>query len=95
MDFEEFALAVGVSPKIIDALEDCFNRRTPVDRIVHERMMKAFRLYLTVGGMPAAVSKYIETNNMRLVEMSSGLSFDCIRKTSRNMILTINCTLMI
>lgn len=68
MDFEEFALAVGVAPKIMEVLADNFNDRTPVDRIVHERMMKVFRLYLTVGGMPSAVAKYIETNNLRLVE---------------------------
>lgn len=68
MDFEEFALAVGVAPKVIDAIADNFNERTPVDRVVHESMMKVFRLYLVVGGMPAAVAKYLETNNLRLVE---------------------------
>ena len=68
LDFEEFALAVGVAPTIIGTLEESFRNRTPVDRIVHERMMKVFQLYLVVGGMPAAVSKYIDTNNLRLVE---------------------------
>lgn len=68
MDFEEFSLAVGVSPKIIDVLRENFKERTPVDRIVHERMMSVFRLYLTIGGMPSVVAKYIETNNIQLVE---------------------------
>ena len=68
LDFEEFALAVGVAPTIIGTLGESFRNRTPVDRIVHERMMKVFQLYLVVGGMPAAVSKYIDTNNLRLVE---------------------------
>lgn len=68
LDFEEFALSVGVAPRIIDVLHDNFNVRTPVDRIVHERMMSVFRLYLIVGGMPAAVAKYIETNNLLQVE---------------------------
>lgn len=68
LDFEEFALSVGVASRIIDALHDNFNTRTPVDRIVHERMMSVFRLYLIVGGMPAAVAKYIETNNLLQVE---------------------------
>ena len=27
--------------------------------------MELFRLYLIVGGMPAAVSKYLESNNLR------------------------------
>ncbi len=68
MDFEEFALAVGVASNIIDTLEQNFHSRKSVDRIVHEKMMKVFQLYLVVGGMPAAVAKYLETNNLRLVE---------------------------
>ncbi len=68
LDFEEFALAVGVSSTIIGSLSESFRNLTPIDRIVHERMMKVFRLYLVVGGMPAAVAKYLESNNLRLVE---------------------------
>lgn len=68
MDIEEFSLAVGVAPKIIDALKECFETRRSVDAVVHQRMMKVFRLYLIVGGMPAAVAKYTETNNLQQVE---------------------------
>ena len=67
MDFEEFALANGVSPRIIDTLRKCFEERTPVDAIVHEKMMALFGLYLIVGGMPYVVKKYIETNNLQEV----------------------------
>ena len=38
-----------------------------VDAFVHEKIMELFRLYLIVGGMPAAVSKYIESNNLQEV----------------------------
>ena len=65
LDFEEFALANRVSPNVIDALREAFKERRPVDAVVHERMMALFRLYLIVGGMPAAVMKYLETNNLR------------------------------
>ena len=65
LDFEEFALANRVSPNVIDALREAFKERRPVDAVVHERMMALFRLYLVVGGMPAAVMKYLETNNLR------------------------------
>jgi len=68
MDLEEFSMAVGVSPMVIDAIRQNFLTGTPVDRIVHDSMMKVFRLYLTVGGMPSVVEKYIETNNIQLVE---------------------------
>lgn len=65
LDFEEFALANRVSPNVIEALREAFEEKRPVDAVVHERMMALFRLYLVVGGMPAAVMKYLETNNLR------------------------------
>lgn len=68
ISIEEFALAVGVSPQIIEVLRDCFEKRIPVSEVVHLQMIKVFQLYLVVGGMPAAVSKYLETNNLQLVE---------------------------
>ena len=64
LDIEEFALACGVSEGIIGNLSECFNEPAPVDSIIHEKMMEVFRLYLIVGGMPQAVSKYLETNNI-------------------------------
>lgn len=67
LDFEEFALAIGVAPKVIDALRNSFEGRTPVDPVVHSQMMSVFNLYLIVGGMPAAVWKYIQTKNMQHV----------------------------
>ena len=67
MDFEEFAVANGVSDRVISSLRRSFENRTPVDGLVHEKMMSLFSLYLIVGGMPAAVKKYLETNNLQEV----------------------------
>lgn len=67
MDFEEFAISNGVSDKVLSALRKCFDDRTPVDPIIHEAMMSLFNLYLIVGGMPAAVKKYVDTNNLQEV----------------------------
>ena len=67
MDFEEFAIANGVGTKVIDVLRQCFDKKTPVDAYIHARMMQLFELYLIVGGMPAAVSTYLETKNLRRV----------------------------
>ncbi|MBR3420097.1 MAG: YraN family protein [Oscillospiraceae bacterium] len=67
LDFEEFAAANGVGNKVIDALRNCFDKNEPVDAFLHERMMALFELYLIVGGMPAAVSVYLETKNLRKV----------------------------
>ena len=60
MDFEEFISCVGINQQVIDSLRTAWQSRTPVDEFVHSKIMELFRLYLVVGGMPAAVSKYIE-----------------------------------
>ena len=67
LDFEEFAWANGVAPKVVDALRQSFEKKTPVDPFIHERMIALFELYLIVGGMPAAVSAYLGTKNLRRV----------------------------
>lgn len=67
LDFEEFVLANKVSPRIVETLQDAFEKKTPVDPMIHEKMMELFRLYLIAGGMPAAVEQYLNTNNLREV----------------------------
>ena len=67
LDLEEFAEAIGISQEIIAHLHECYEERKPVDDFIHERMMEMIRLYLIVGGMPAAVQKYLNTNNLRHV----------------------------
>jgi len=67
LDFEEFLLANQVSDRILDALRVSFAEKEPVDALVHEKLMELFRLYLIVGGMPAAVQQYLNTNNLREV----------------------------
>ena len=46
-----------------------FEKRMPLGDSVHRRMMRDFRLYMLVGGMPQAVAEYIKTNNMKAVDM--------------------------
>lgn len=67
MDFEEFISCVGINQRIIDTLRNAWETRIPVDEFIHSKLMELFRVYLVVGGMPAAVSKYIETNNLQEV----------------------------
>lgn len=67
LDFEEFAMANGVSERVISDLREHFFNRTLLDSFVHEKLSEVFRLYLIVGGMPAAVNKYLATNNIQEV----------------------------
>jgi len=65
MDFEEFCIANHVNEQVLQMLRDSFEKVIPIDDLIHEKMMELFRLYLIVGGMPAAVQKYIDTNNLK------------------------------
>ena len=67
LDFEEFALANGVGSNVTNVLHQSFETKSPVDSYIHGRMMQLFELYLIVGGMPTAVSTYLETKNLRRV----------------------------
>jgi predicted AAA+ superfamily ATPase len=67
LSFEEFVRAVGVGDITINSLRESWNNHTPVDTLVHQKMMQLINLYLIVGGMPAAVQAYIDSNNMQQV----------------------------
>ena len=67
LDFEEFLVANGVQPEVMEHLRACYEDRRSPDPVVHERMMRYFRLYLVVGGMPAAVQTYLDTNDLKRV----------------------------
>ena len=65
LDLTEFFSAIGIGTEVIGHLRKCFEERRPVDEFIHQRMLEAIQLYLIVGGMPAAVQKYLDTNNLR------------------------------
>lgn len=67
LTFREFALNLGLNSSILENLETSFKEKKPVDDYIHKKMMELFRVYLVVGGMPAAVNRYIETNNLNEV----------------------------
>ena len=64
LSFIEFAKAVGIHQNTVDVLKDCFQNRKLVDEFVHKKMLDVFYLYLIIGGMPEAVSTYIDTNDL-------------------------------
>lgn len=67
LDFEEFVLANGEREELIAAARKSWEERRPLDRLYHERLSKLFRLYLVVGGMPAAVQRYLDTHDISAV----------------------------
>ena len=67
LDLLEFFKAIGIGSDVIDYLRKSFEERCSVDDFIHRRMLEAVRLYLIIGGLPAVVQKYIDTNNLRRV----------------------------
>ena len=67
-DYEEFLWATGDNTTI-PLIRQCFESRKPVGEQLNRRLMRDFRLYMLVGGMPPAVNEYIETNNFRKVDL--------------------------
>lgn len=67
MDYEEFLWAIG-DTTTVPLLKKIFENGKPIGNDIHKKLMRDFRLYMLVGGMPQAVDTYIETNNLRLVD---------------------------
>ncbi len=68
MDFEEFLWACG-DEVTAEAIKENFRSHKPFGDIMHRLIMKKFRTYLAVGGMPEAVSEFIETNDYARVDL--------------------------
>jgi len=69
MDYEEFRWALG-DTATIPLLRTAFEKKMPLGDAVHRKLMRDFRLYMLVGGMPQAVSAYIKTNNFSAVDLA-------------------------
>lgn len=67
MDYEEFRWALG-DTSTIPLLRSAFEKRMPLGDAAHRKLMRDFRLYMLVGGMPQAVEQYINTNNLEAVD---------------------------
>ncbi len=67
MDYEEFRWAMG-DKETIPLLKEMLEKKRPLGDDVNRKMLRDYRLYMLVGGMPQAVSKYIETRDLMKVD---------------------------
>ncbi len=67
MDYEEFMWALG-NESTINLLRTAYQGKLPLGDQVHRKMMRDFRIYMLVGGMPKAVDEYLRTNNFKHVD---------------------------
>ena len=67
MDFEEFLWAIGddITAQTIKML---LKKKKPAGNAMHRNLMRIFRLYMLIGGMPQAIETYLEQNNLQAVD---------------------------
>lgn len=68
LDFEEFLWAIGISEELTKSLYDFAKEKKVIPEAVNSQMMKYFRTYIAIGGMPEVVQKYIDTKDFREVD---------------------------
>ena len=67
MDYEEFKWAQGDNVTM-QLIKDNMTKLRPFGDAVHRKLMKDFRLYMLVGGMPQAVDAYLTDKNLSKVD---------------------------
>ncbi|MDY6000206.1 MAG: AAA family ATPase [Candidatus Limisoma sp.] len=67
MDYEEFRWALG-DTETIPLLKEMLGKKKSLGDDVNRKLLRDYRLYMLVGGMPQAVSKYIETMDLMKVD---------------------------
>lgn len=65
MDYEEFLWATGGNP---DLLRKLSGGKEPLGDAVNRKLMRDFRLYMAVGGMPQAVEAYVGKKNFSEID---------------------------
>lgn len=58
MDFEEYLWALG-DTVTYGAIKNAFENKRPLGDAIHRKIMKIFRTYMAVGGMPQAVEAFV------------------------------------
>lgn len=61
LDFEEFAWALG-EDILLECIKNCFDKKIPMDRGLHNKAMLLFKQYMLVGGMPKPVILFVDNH---------------------------------
>lgn len=67
MDFEEWLWANGIKDMHIDYLRECLKNETIVEEALHDRFRELLHQYIVVGGMPEAITTFLETKQISKV----------------------------
>lgn len=64
LDLEEFYIANGLGEDVVNQLKYNFDNKIPVNDYVHKTLIDVFYQYLVIGGMPEAVQRYLDSQNL-------------------------------
>lgn len=68
MDYEEFLWATG-NQAGYGLIRQLYEAEKPIGHQINRKLVRDFRLYMLVGGMPQSVREYVETNSFRKTDM--------------------------
>lgn len=69
LNFEEFLMAFDRFD-LIELVTDSFNKNSPLDEPLHDLLLQYYHKYLAIGGMPAVVNAYLNTNDYDYVRIA-------------------------
>ena len=67
LDFEEFLWAIG-DEATYPLIREHFNAKKPMGQALHQSIMKSFRQYMLVGGMPQVVTEYAKKHDLEAAD---------------------------
>ncbi len=67
MDYEEFLWATDKAPTY-ELIKHSYQNLKPLGDAVNRSLMREFRLYMLIGGMPQAINAYLESNDFSAVD---------------------------
>ncbi len=79
LDFEEWLWANGISDEVIQEVKNNFIKGMEIDAVTHNQLMKLYRSFLIVGGMPKVVTTYLKHVDFAEVIRQQRLIIDSYR----------------
>ena len=67
MSLFEFIKACGVNDETKNYLRKCFNNKTKVDELTHNKMIDLFYTYLVTGGLPDVINTFFNSSNLTAI----------------------------
>lgn len=68
LDYEEFLWAID-KPQTYDLIKYSYQNFKPLGDAINRDLMRNFRLYMLIGGMPQAINAYLKSNDFAVIDM--------------------------